>query len=1465
MKPLAFISHSESGGADTSVRVIRRLHHPDLDLQEFYSQYDMSAGDDLHEEIIRNIVNTDILIGIIEPDAIVSSWVKWEHDFCRERNLTRISIILPSSWENYIKNRISFLDNGILAIPYNVGLDMMLDTFHTTITNNKAQLIIRTEEKENITINVNPINHSYQNNDIITVSGKVESIGVEPRDFNFSRIYLHKRNFDSEGKPIITKTLEDSITLDADDKFSYDFKISDIVQIEKSQKLFFEIRFENKSEILSAAICPPDTPSEDTAPPDTPSEDTAPFHMLPSIKEKIKSTSSGTFSSISQKIRGYSINRNEELSVLISDIRKHDKVVITGDKGSGKSVILCDLYNQLKESDDILFIRCDDYLHIQNISELEKILFEDKTLYDIIQQNYGSSKKLFVFFDSLDAISRNNRVFEIFKQFLKQLWGTEKIKTVCSVRSYDYQYSHSISSTDWGTNFNLNKLSNEQLDKTLNQLNNPQISEELRPILKNPLNLKILSLILEKSNTQDLRSITSEIDLYNEHWKEYVEKSESPSVLKDILFLISKEMIEKQRISIVVPTDCSQTALTLALSTNLLEKDPDTNTIKFFHHAYLDYVMSRYLLENFENLDDFIVQQKYNIFLRPTIIFTLSMLQIRNQDLFLNNVKRLLSNEEIKYYWKLSVLHVFSSFTTNDASKVETFGELFNEKLLLRHHFLRESTKIKNSFWFEIWNSSFLQTWTEESQTNNRFLLEYLKSIVSEVDHSKLFELLQIVVEKNCDEWTQKIALEIASVLNVEKGEWYLSLSNHSNSYVRWGIIESLQNLIDGKTKNLGKIFSNIFLFKEGSDDKTVLGSGNSLNLISNKKQDNSQVIWIAGEKFPKLLEKNPSEFILSLATIIEENQKDYLIQEGTVIEDGGSIWYESGLDRLHGENKLLSDIENFLGNCEEPKLKELIPILTQTRLATLHKIALTAMLPKIDFFKEEILSELLIPEVYKIETLENTVRYSIKKISSFLTDPQLQSILKCIMEISFPESGLDKERTEKYIKLYQSRFLSSFPVEKLSSEQKELIEQHSQEELKERPKRNFEVNFEEIKQPPIEKKSPLEIIDSNLGKILEHRPKIELLKAIIEYLGLKTEELDSSKVLGIKDYLLANISDEDPKENSKDKDSSVMWGHDTIRGLISKCLIRIYYHTKNEELIEYIEKLSNDPINIVRADVAHDLRYLYAVNSSLTLQIVKKYSKESDHRVQFYLSDIVSVLAHKHPQETIDIIKNIIQVNHSKNGQIIQFNEGIIVYLALVKQNETAKSLLKDLVTNIDFPDEYRENLPFILKESYLHNESTQDEALEIFSMFLDSENHVIREKATFFLLVTLEDKSTSDIKKIIDKIGPHLDKISKEIEREKWNLRMIEEFIKFLEKNWKHIPQKSIEYLEKIAKDNKKYLEFHSWIAEGTIMILNGLFREGDLSIENKQICLDILDKFAMVGWPKALDLLSSMERPD
>lgn len=63
----------------------------------------------------------------------------------------------------------------------------------------------------------------------------------------------------------------------------------------------------------------------------------------------------------------------------------------------------------------------------------------------------------------------------------------------------------------------------------------------------------------------------------------------------------------------------------------------------------------------------------------------------------------------------------------------------------------------------------------------------------------------------------------------------------------------------------------------------------------------------------------------------------------------------------------------------------------------------------------------------------------------------------------------------------------------------------------------------------------------------------------------------------------------------------------------------------------------------------------------------------------------------------------------------------------------------------------------------------------------------------------------------------------------------------------------------------DEQKYLTFQPILANGTITILNGVFREPLISIENRTKCLNILDKFTKAGWPEALNLLESMERPD
>ena len=313
MDPQTFISHSETGGPETSRSIQQRLRHPDLSLGSFFSQDDMVAGDDFNEKIIRNIVGADILIGVIDADAKDSPWVKWEHEFCRERNLTTICIIFPSIRRLF--HQISFISSSVLVIHYDRGRDIMLDEIFDSILTHKPTLVQRVEQKQKVHIDASTEKDSYLQDETVLIKGSVNREGVqESSKFSISQLCLHRPNHNSNDPPIVTDVIANPIELNEKNEFELTFPLSYIVP--ECKKWFIEIRFDNKSEILPIRVCPSILPTEsETAPPHPPTEsEKSPW------KEKIKSFSKGTFQSIPKKIRYYSISRENEVNDILNKI-----------------------------------------------------------------------------------------------------------------------------------------------------------------------------------------------------------------------------------------------------------------------------------------------------------------------------------------------------------------------------------------------------------------------------------------------------------------------------------------------------------------------------------------------------------------------------------------------------------------------------------------------------------------------------------------------------------------------------------------------------------------------------------------------------------------------------------------------------------------------------------------------------------------------------------------------------------------------------------------------------------------------------------------------------------------------------------------------------------------------------------------------------------------------------------------
>ena len=633
----------------------------------------------------------------------------------------------------------------------------------------------------------------------------------------------------------------------------------------------------------------------------------------------------------------------------------------------------------------------------------------------------------------------------------------------------------------------------------------------------------------------------------------------------------------------------------------------------------------------------------------------------------------------------------------------------------------------------------------------------------------------------------------------------------------------------------------------------------------STKKQDNSMVIWNAGQIFPTLLEKNPEQMILSAIAVFEYSKKEMLEQEGDIVEDHSYIWYDSSDIRdLHNDNKLLTDIKNFLDNCNNEKFTELIPVFYSTRLAIFYSILLDRLNKNPDEFKAEIFKILSNPIVYKIETLRSGIRVAIKRINHLLDDNEICILVDNIMDIKLFKRELDEEDI-KFINNRKAEFLSELPKEKLKEKHLEILNQFSESNLEYKPEYTFKMEIGKVPEIPKDERTSEEIIDEYITQTLDYRKKIELLKSISEYLEKKPHELNKEKFSPIKNFLLENSKDSDPEENQEANDSSMILHNDTIRGLVAKCIIQLLYHSKDSDLVPTVKMLSDDPINKVRAEVSRTLNYLFYYDYDLTYSITEKFSKESDILPQFYLPRVLNLFVHKNSKHATTIVRNILSTLSSKSErthEIVKF----LIYLALNKKEKDSLTLLNKMINEQLFSKDIRCAIPFTLKESYLFEDEFQDNALEILEKLLEDPENEVREKAAFFTLSSFEANEKTNNEKFVNKIGTHLDKIASEVDKRPWDPRLIEELIRFLEKFWQLLPDKTLDYLDKIVDEKiEGYSTFQPVFARGTIKILTGMFHDLSLSQISKNRCLSILDKFTMAGWEEALSLLSAMERPD
>ena len=1074
-------------------------------------------------------------------------------------------------------------------------------------------------------------------------------------------------------------------------------------------------------------------------------------------------------------------------------------------------------------------------------------------------------KKTILLFDSLDAVSRDAKSMSLFRQFIQLLWSIENVQTVCSVRTYDNEYSPAISSVQWGTRVNVGGLSDRSLEEALLSIGNSTVPDELKKILHNPLRLKILQMIVFKNPSANFAYVKSEVRLYQEHWREYVEKSGQRDKINDALMDAAGLMIRSRSVAVMGhaladgrPSD----RLDAACTSEILVRSGDR--VRFFHHAYLDYVASKYVLQAHPDIVGFLEADPHNVFFLPTLAFALSLIHDGGNLQYLKAVASICKSN-LPYYWKSAALKSLAGLDGFAKDEIDPLGRILSVDTDLQRHFLLEAARLANPFWLRIWADPRMKGWLERPH-NAKVTLDYIRSLSDHRDlHEKMVGLARIIVE-NADLHPivrQKAVMSTANMSAPSAAGWYVELSRHPDARVRNGVLHCLDALLDEDEDAAATAFANVASYRETSSERTRFAPIGSFNMYSTKMQDNSLAVWEAGEMFSQLLAKKPAAMIRAAMTALEPANAAHLPAD-TIVEDHTNTLIGSPVSSPH--YKMLRSIEDALPGLLARDSDKYASLLGSSRLAAFHRILLSALAKQPDQHKDLIYNELSIPAILTLPSLREAARVAIRLASRLLPPPKIEALIGIIMALGTTNGDDLDQRRQAYLGRLKSYYLSAFDRSVLPAACLELADRHpSPPPHGPQPPAPTTVwspvpTKGDDRKTPVTPEQAIALLLKDGGA--ERADSLDLLELSVGRAGDVSAALDAGLANQMRSLFLGLARDPDPRENDPDAGRGApIISEPTVRGLAARGLIRLCARTQDRSLLPEIESLSWDGINTVRSAVAEDVGILYAADADLACKTAVRYSADADRRVLLHMPGALFLLARNHPADALSCIQSILS-RREASEELADYISQALLFIALEKGLPRAWNVLWEVIDNVSIPAEIRRCMPFNLKEGYLFRPSTQDKSLDIFSKLLDSKEKKIREAASFFLLASIGDGGTENLLTLIEKIGPHLDKIALEIGAVPYNPEIIETLIGFLKDYWHLLPGRALDLLEGISR--MQYASYEPVFMDGTVAALNGLFRTlPDEKDQNR--CLAVLDSYVKAGWPDAMNLLRKMGRPD
>jgi len=460
------------------------------------------------------------------------------------------------------------------------------------------------------------------------------------------------------------------------------------------------------------------------------------------------------------------INRKEtaelyEWTVTPLNKKESNICVLVGNAGTGKTIILRDLFEELKGKDIISLGLKADKVSL-NSNNLGKYVFGADVDFDIVIKKLLSTNPLIVILvDQIDALSQslstNRTLINTYTSIINRLSQNHRIRIIISCRTFDLnrdvelkQYSNKkivkldlLTETEVGiVLFQLSKLNLDHFPKALVEL------------LKTPLHLDLFSRIY--SNTISLNEIKTSSDLYRELWTIKIKDVELKTnlinyrSLKDVLYKVAELIYKNQGnlsvSSIYFEEYCKE--LEYLKTESLIVESKKSESIQFFHQSFYDYTFSRFFVEK-EGGDiyKFLLSQHQGLFIRSLVKQIIIYLRSVDQQAYIQQLNQILFSDKIRYHLKLLIIELLAFEDNPTNQEFSILRKLTEQSVDLAITFY---SSFPSYGWFQIINVNNRSFVIKSLNVDNELLKESIgRFIVYTDDFDNVYNTLIYINDKN--------------------------------------------------------------------------------------------------------------------------------------------------------------------------------------------------------------------------------------------------------------------------------------------------------------------------------------------------------------------------------------------------------------------------------------------------------------------------------------------------------------------------------------------------------------------------------------------------------------------------------------------------------------------------------------------------------------------------------------------